>query len=130
MAKVYVAGSSKDIQRVQKAIAMLEAGGHEITHDWTQTVGRPPSEYEVIASDDLDGVYDAEVLLLINHQDGFGSMTEFGMALAWGRPVIVVDREARVNIFFNLSDVFHYKSLDAAVQAIGEWEWHEHHAPD
>jgi len=122
MAKVYVAGSSKDAKTVRAAMDMLEAGGHKITHDWTQTLNRPVAERPEIAAKDLDGVYESEVVLLINHREGVGSMTEFGMAIAWGRPVFVVCRDVRENIFFYLSDVFHYKSLEDAVQAIGQWE--------
>lgn len=36
--KVYVAGSSKEIERVRSVMAQLIEGGCEITHDWTRSV--------------------------------------------------------------------------------------------
>jgi hypothetical protein len=38
MARIYVAGSSKELDRCERLIARVRAMGHEITHDWTASV--------------------------------------------------------------------------------------------
>lgn len=95
--KIYVAGSSDQLERVEDMMNTLETLGFTITHDWTTSVrlvgkANPPdaSLYARLkwGRDDLAGVSDADVLvLLMPLEGGFGAAVELGYAIAKGIPV-------------------------------------------
>jgi nucleoside 2-deoxyribosyltransferase len=96
--KVYVAASSKQMDRASQAMAQLRAAGHEVVHDWpaiieARGVANPldatQDERWDWAIDDLQGVKRADVLwLLVPNEEGAGAFVELGYALALGKPVI------------------------------------------
>jgi nucleoside 2-deoxyribosyltransferase len=104
--KVYVAGSWMDRTFVQLAQERIRAAGHSITHDWT--VGPDvyedctPEEATAVAYADWKGVKDADAFVWINDPRCFGAATEFGLAVAWKIPAIVVYPDVRQNVFFAL----------------------------
>jgi nucleoside 2-deoxyribosyltransferase len=111
--RVYVAGSSGQIERAKSAIAALRERGHIVTHDWPVLVERvgsanPPDASSADrtdwATDDLKGVHDADVFwLLMPSTDGFGAAVELGYALAHGRPVVVSGGTPSRSIFTELA---------------------------
>jgi hypothetical protein len=96
--KVYVAGSSKQLDRVKHWMDKLQAAGHTVTHDWPSLIeavgsANPPDatrdECWDWAIDDLKGVRDAEVLwFLVPETEGAGAWVELGYALARQIPVV------------------------------------------
>jgi len=79
----------------------LNALGHEITCDWTVPLARFEDPYKSRMDDDLltalsirevEGVRDADFCVALL-PGGRGTHTEFGMALAWDKPLIVHDAE-------------------------------------
>lgn len=100
MANVYVAGSSAQLDRVKSVMVQLRALGHKVTHDWPSLVeavgtANPPdaelNQRRAWATEDLDGVYEADVLWLLMpaNEPSFGAGVEFGYALARGLPIVV-----------------------------------------
>ncbi len=93
--RIYVAGSSRDLARVQWAQQALRAAGHVITHDWTEVLAKASGPDETLddmtagraAAEDLRlGVRAAQGFLglLPSHPlpHSFGFCTEFGYAIA------------------------------------------------
>jgi nucleoside 2-deoxyribosyltransferase len=97
--RIYVAGSSDQLERVEDAMIALERKGHTICHDWVTPVkqvgeANPPdaSLYARLrwARDDLAGVDSAQVLwVLMPSKEGFGAGVELGYAIAKGIPIVV-----------------------------------------
>jgi nucleoside 2-deoxyribosyltransferase len=102
--RVYVAGSSLQIERVKAAQRALEERGHVVSHDWSSLIeehGANPldaSDKQITqwASDDLHGVYNADVVWLLMPSDGgFGAAVALGYALAHSKPVVISGAYAR-----------------------------------
>lgn len=118
--RIYVAGSSREIERAVSVIAGLRAAGHEITHDWTVecTAARlagysdatyPPEMRRATAMADYCGVANAEVaVFLIPPADkpSRGMWVELGIALGHEpAPLIIVVGDGGQSIFCELADV-------------------------
>jgi hypothetical protein len=91
MTRVYVAGSSLQLERVKAAMTALRTAGHTVTHDWVAAVEAAGSAHPVDATedqktawarDDLRGIVEAEVFwLLMPSQMSFGATFELGYAV-------------------------------------------------
>lgn len=93
--KVYVAGSSGEIERAEKWMAALRAAGFEVTSTWPETIRKVGSANPMTATreqramwsaQDLSEVSDAEVfwLLLPEGKPSEGACVEFGYAVMLG----------------------------------------------
>ncbi len=106
---VYVAGKFEEKTQVRLVQQLLRDAGHEISCDWTveDETGKEGDELTAYryqyAEADYHGVADADIVVVLNHPQGFGLATEFGIALALGKAIIVVDPEARTNVFYHLA---------------------------
>jgi hypothetical protein len=121
--RIYVASKFQNTKAVKEAYEALKADGHVITHDWTNEsaegmTGQALEDYLVLcAKKDLRGVQDGDALLLLNHQLMAGGFTEFGMAVAYGKYIVVIDGhhpDKPRNIFFHLPNIVHAKDLTDA----------------
>ncbi len=134
--KIYVAGSSKELDRVEGVIARLRSAGHMITHDWTKAVRAAPDDHAITdeharqcAEADVRGVYDADVVwLLIPEVKSEGAFFELGAAWGWRHPDIRSPRRRLVasgnptgRIFLWLPGIQRYPDDEAALEAIG-WD--------
>lgn len=82
--KFYVASGVSNAEKVNRAAAALEAGGHERTYNWTThgDVSQTPAERKrEVASNEMRGVADAELVVLLL-PGRFGTHAELGIALA------------------------------------------------
>lgn len=124
--KVYVAGSSAELERAQRAIDFIRSIGWEVVHDWVADVrrerlegGRQDSdlsdeERRTFAHKDLTSVGDAELVwLLVPNNPSTGAWVELGYALALTRvlihiaPRIIASGPAAAgNLFCSLLDRF------------------------
>jgi hypothetical protein len=95
--KVYVAGSSKEIERAERVIAALRARGVEVSHDWTATIRRLGGSYTPddaallpeLRADIEDGVFGAAfVLVLAPSTPSIGMWVELGAAWAVSLPIV------------------------------------------
>jgi len=86
----------------------LKNKGWKQTYAWTDRGGSTP-EYAKIAQAELEGVREAEVLIVLL-PGGFGTHVEIGAALALGKPVIIhaADRKTLETPY---PCVFHYHPL-------------------
>ena len=123
--KIYVAAKFEEASRAHEVMAQLRAAGHIITHDWTgEAVGDRTGDVlesylRRCAEADINGVFEADLLLLLNHPAGKGIFVELGAALVLSKPVIVVDRErAPNNIFFHMTECDHVRTIDEALALI------------
>lgn len=116
MEKVYVAGKTDDYPRVQRVQAVCRRLGMTITFDWTKTVeswgtsgglkGQAPDKLRrECAYNDLQGVRDADLLIMLCYPGLCGTLIEFGVAAQREIPIIVVDTPERDSVFFELDNV-------------------------
>lgn len=122
--KVYVGAKFEEKGNAREAQAALRALGHEITFDWTveDDSGLSGDERELYwracGANDVDGVRRADAVLLLNHPLAFGTMVEFGLALAWGKPIFLVGADIRNTVFFWVPGIRRFNTVEQAVRAI------------
>jgi len=125
--KVYVATKFEEATLAKRTMEALEVDGHSITHDWTgeNSSGKEGEELRKYllkcALADLNGVKDCDVLILLNHPHGKGMFTELGMALAFGKKVIVYAPERANNIFFSLPHCTLVQTIGEAIELVQKW---------
>lgn len=112
--KIYVAGASKEIDRIEGFMARLRAAGHVITLDWTVEVrsagsGSPDDDElrKACARADLLGVEACDVFWIVKPDEGStstGAWVELGHALAFGGKTTVASGTSRKCIFADLVD--------------------------
>jgi hypothetical protein len=112
MAKIYVAG--KELNRAKKVIDILRGRGHQITYDRA-------TEYSDIdpvkkASDELNGVRDAEVLVYLWESDQESARYEAGMAMGLGKKIVISGGPDP--FFFKLPNIYHVASDEEIAKAI------------
>ena len=109
---------------VEEAFAFLREKGHEITFDWTALPHVKPYADNVktatqFAKEGIDGVLQADVYILIPHQDGHGIYVELGAALVAyeqnGSPQVYVVGPEREVCMFHFHLAVKYRNLLADV---------------
>lgn len=116
--RIYIAGAYS--RRVELLVhsGLLKYDGHEITSRWLTGVyeGREWTD-AAIADDDIKDVYVSDCVLSFTedatskHKRG-GRHVEFGMALAWGKRLVLVG--PRENVFHHQSRVEQYSTFEEA----------------
>lgn len=121
--RIYVASKFENTRAVRAAHAALRDDGHIISHDWTEEnaeslAGQALEVFlQGCAEKDVEGVLSADAFLLLNHELMAGGFTEFGMAIAAEKFIVVLDGkhpDKPRNIFFHLAHVHHAKDLEEA----------------
>ncbi len=85
--KFFVTGRSSNIDAVRRTYDLIEAAGHTVIKRWTELpMIKPYGEHEresrQYARDRITEIADADVYILLPHQNGNGVFTELGAALA------------------------------------------------
>jgi nucleoside 2-deoxyribosyltransferase len=116
LARVYVAGATREVGRVRAVQGYVRSAGYAVTYDWTegleaQTVAEcdmPDEQARAIAWRCLDGVADADVIVLCapKYVPTRGAWAELGYAVALKRGIVVLGEGNRVSIFTRLGHVF------------------------
>jgi hypothetical protein len=131
--RVYVATKWSRKDEAAEVMAALRGLGHEITHDWTLEAdpGDVSDEarrhyFGACAAADVDGVLDADVMLLLHDAACRGAFVELGVALAHGVKVLVVggdglDPAHGCPLFYYLPEVNHVPTVPEAVSLINAW---------
>ena len=118
--KVYLAARYSRIDEINGCARELEAAGHEVTAAWLygpsrngETANGTPASIEArpVALSDYTGVGLCDVLVSFtetprSHASRGGRHVEFGLALAWGKRVILVG--PRENVFHAMPQVQHF----------------------
>lgn len=102
--KFYVSGKLGAEGGAQHAMEALCAAGHEITIDWTKLPHlRPydahPAECRQASVMEVEGVRQADCVVLVSARGGKGLFVELGIALACEIPVRVISREPEPTIY-------------------------------
>lgn len=117
--KLYIASATANWPAVRHLQATAIRNGHEITMDWTKMVEEwnrdenrdnpedtPPEVLTKAAIDDLNGVKDCELFVILCWEKMMGALVEFGMACGLDKPCWVVNHEViRYNVFWALPNV-------------------------
>lgn len=129
--KIYVASKFERKDEVREVQAFLRDNGHEISSDWTQhdysdvPKEEQPAFLRKCAMEDLFGVIEADMLILMPDKTAGAHFTELGIALGLCIPIIVLghkpDEHAR-NIFYNLSCLVFCNTVDEVLAQIREFE--------
>lgn len=127
--KIYLASRYSRRDQMRELAAELTRMGHEITSRWLETewVNRPgdgaaaPPEYrEKYAAIDMEDVRAADCVVNFTEAPGDGSRggrhVELGLAVAWGKRIIVVGH--RENLFHHLPVVEFFNSQWDVLRAL------------
>lgn len=127
MKLIYIAAPWVDKDLMPAIAAQFEAKGHEITWKWWETddipegEGRDAVKLEEQAVNDMNGVIDSDVVVLINSKKSEGKAVEQGIAIACGLPIIAVGKRGdgtSLNVFHYLSDWYTWVStVEEAIDA-------------
>lgn len=106
--KFYVATSMHNKSAARAAMDLIEASGHEVTHDWTWedassfTQGTPVFEayLEHCGRQDLRGVQKADAVIVLAHPEMRDTRAELGIALGMGKPVFIVEPGKTHSVFY------------------------------
>lgn len=126
---VFVSGKIGSENEPAEVIALLEAKGYNITFNWTEAPHLRPYEANKeksldLAIKEIDGVKDADILILMLHDKGVGMFVEFGAALAKGIPVIAIDNAIEPRSMFLYHPlVMRVSSVERALRALENWDY-------
>lgn len=124
--RIYIAGASKEPERVRHAMQRAADLGYEITYDWLTAVevegaaneGLADVKRKHYARADLDAIRAANVVWLLAPEGGStGAWVELGFALALGRIVFVSGRSRQRCIFTSLA-LFEFDDDAEAIMAL------------
>lgn len=104
--KFFVSGKLGLEERAREAMNALRDAGHQITFDWTSIGHLRPYDENILACREAavrecNGVKEANVLVIIAHNEGVGMYVELGMAIGVGIPVRVVTSEESPSVFLH-----------------------------
>jgi nucleoside 2-deoxyribosyltransferase len=118
--KLYVAGPWADRENVRKIADKVREAGFVVTSNWLDVAEAPepgqPGRDEYLqtqAVQDLQNVMEADGLVYVNSMKSEGKATEFGVALATLKPIIIVGNREN-NIFLNL-DIPCFPTIEEAI---------------
>lgn len=100
--KIYLAGPAARQDAVREVRDLLVKLGFEVNSRWidVKLLGQGYEESRVQLADqaemDFEDVQNSDVLVVMNLEKSEGKATETGMALAWGKPVIVVGKPTQI----------------------------------
>ena len=115
--KFYIAGRTKAVPEIRRMTKILVDLGHEVSHDWTQLdcdMARPYPAAKAcqIAQDDLSGVKNADVFIIVSDEAGTGMYVELGVALAQGATVYALGEYNDITVFHYLPTVKRFKTFE------------------
>lgn len=104
--RLFVSGKIGEEAEARRTMDQLEALGHQVTFDWTRIEHLKPYEANAEASADaavleVEGVKQADALVVIAHERGVGMYVELGVALGMGKHVYVVWPGSSRTMFFH-----------------------------
>lgn len=121
---IYIAAPWKDRGPIPWIASELEDRGHKITHKWWEYEGtdQTAESHEFLrecAIHDVEGVLNADVVLLINSSKSEGKAVEQGLAIAAGKTIIGVGQNGEsMNVFHHLDNYKWVEGIEAAYDAI------------
>jgi len=129
--KWYIAARFELKEEVRAMYKVLEARGHTITDDWTKHQSIKPYDKNAemarqYTNDDLTGVMNADVVLILSDEAGIGMYTELGVAMASqllkGSPLIFITGEHTARNMFYFHQTVMRRPTASIVDIIDEAE--------
>ena len=134
--RIYIAGSSDELDRASKWIEMLRVSGLDVTHDWPAMVrdvgegnpkGATSEDRRGWATSCVEAVRDANLLwLLMPIKTSFGAFSELGIAIERQTPIVVSGPLLHRSIFTDLADRVYADDQMAFACVSG---WSRNHPP-
>ena len=128
--RIYCAAPWKTKDRMPAIAGLLEANGHTLTHKWWEAEDTPESDRtaEILraqAKSDVQGVLDAQVVVVINSAKSEGKATEQGIAIAHRKPIICIGKrgEHSANVFQYLPNYRWVDTIEEAVDILNTLTW-------
>lgn len=110
--------------------AAVQSRGFTVTHKWWETEDikdedRTPEFNRERAMEDIIGVRDANLVLLINSSKSEGKAVEQGVAIQLDKPIIAVGKlgEHSKNVFHYLSQYRWVDNLEEAYKVLESIKW-------
>ena len=128
--KIYIAAPWKFRAEMPFIAGKFEQIGCEITRKWWEAEDTPEHERSIEtlreqAEQDVLGVTDANLVVVINSAKSEGKALEQGVAVAQRKPIIIVGKRGEFS-----QNVFHYlklykwvESLDQALEIVTTIKW-------
>lgn len=118
--KFFVSGKLGLEENAREAMNALRDAGHQITFDWTDVEHLRPYDENTLACRKVsvresNGVKEANVLVIIPHNEGVGMYVELGIAIGIGIPVRVVTSEESQSLFFHHPLVKKVSSIEEVI---------------
>lgn len=124
---IYLAAPWLDYKLMPERAKLFEDAGFRITHKWWQYEGENQDNeskefLQTCAMQDFLGVHFAKAVVVFNTAKSEGKATEQGIALAQGKPIVVINDPTKVtsNIFHHLSNYKHVGSVEEAIDKLRE----------
>ena len=119
--KFFVSGKVGCENDARSAMRLLRNSGHEITLDWTTIENLKPYDTNVTASQEAaiketNGVKNADILVIIAHDNGVGMYVELGIAIGARIPVRVITSGESLSVFFHHPLVKRVKSIEEVIE--------------
>jgi hypothetical protein len=119
--KFFVSGKAGFENDARAAMKSLRDAGHDITFDWTTIGNLKPYDINITASQEAaikesSGVKEADVLVVITHNNGIGIYVELGIALGVGIPVRIITNEESRSMFFHHPLVRKVSSIEEVIK--------------
>lgn len=113
--KVYVAAPWTHKDTAAEVAALFEQAGFAITRDWWKYDNEtdPDLALAQCAYDDVVGVVEADIVIVLNLEKSEGKSVETGIALACMKSIIVVGE--RSNIFHHLEAITMVPTVEEAL---------------
>lgn len=126
--RIYIAAPWDHKAEACAAATQLEAAGHTITKKWwehPEVAGflrndDDNDELAIQAVEDISGVWNANVFLLLNMAPSEGKCVETGLALAYGTPIIIIGQ--RSNLFHYLPGIPIVPDVATAIAYISDMD--------
>src|SRR2546430_1117245 len=124
--KIYIAAPWKSKDQMASIATSVEALGHVITKKWwtvEDTKESDPQGPAILmqqAADDLEGVRNADLVLVINSTKSEGKAFEQGAAIALGKPILIVGKrvEFSQNVFHYLPSYYWVNTIEDALKML------------
>lgn len=133
--KVYIAAPWADKALMPDIGEKFEAAGHKITHKWWDVDSTPenlPGTALILrqqAINDIQGVQNADLVVVMNTAKSEGKSFEQGIATADNKPIVIVGQRGSVsmNVFHYLDNYRWVENLSDALEVLDTIEWLTHH---
>lgn len=129
--RVYIAAPWADREKMPEIGEKFEAAGHVVTHKWWDV--KPTAEGDWGSTDilrqqainDIRGVQNADLVVVMNTAKSEGKSFEQGIAVADNKPIVIVGQRGAVsmNVFHYLDNYRWVENTSEALEILDTIQW-------